>query len=92
MVTPLQDNYRIYDFVARDSRRSPHGKIFYRNLDEPERYLPSANLLRDHFRQCVLRCVKGTGKVDKLRNSDACRSLESQVVVYDTGRVYQKLS
>jgi len=59
MATPLQDNYRIYDFVTRDSRRSPHGKTFYRNADEIERYLFSPDPLRDHFSQCVLRRVKG---------------------------------
>lgn len=28
------------------------------------RYLPSPDLLRDHFRQCVLRHVKGAGEND----------------------------
>jgi len=60
----LQDDYRIYDFVGRDPRRTPHGKLFYRNLDVPTRYLPSPDLLRDHFRQCVLRHVKGAGEVN----------------------------
>jgi hypothetical protein len=54
MTIPLQDNYRIYDFVGRDPIRSPHGMIFYRNPNEHQRYLPSADLLRDHLRQCVL--------------------------------------
>ena len=62
MTLPLQDNYRIYDFVGRDPNRSPHGRIFYRNPNEHRRYLPSADLLRDHFRQCVLRHVKGAGE------------------------------
>ncbi|KIL58847.1 hypothetical protein M378DRAFT_170124 [Amanita muscaria Koide BX008] len=57
------DNYRIYDFVVRDPSYSPHGKTFYRNLDEQPRYLPSPDLLRDHFRQCILRHVKGAGEV-----------------------------
>jgi len=57
-----QDNYLIYDFVGRDASRSPHGKIFYRNPTEQKRYLPCADLLRDHFRQCVLRHVKGAGE------------------------------
>ena len=64
--TPLQDNYRIYDFVDRGSRRSAHGRNFYRNLDEPEYYLPSPGLLRDHFnRQSVLRHVKGSIRVSE---------------------------
>ena len=62
MTIPLRDNYRIYNFVGRDPNRSPHGKIFYRNPNEHQRYLPSADLLRDHLRQCVLRHVKGAGE------------------------------
>ncbi|KAF8526869.1 hypothetical protein BU17DRAFT_82304 [Hysterangium stoloniferum] len=58
------NNYRIYDLVGRDPSRSPHGRIFYRNLNEQQRYLPSPDLLRDHFRQCVLRHVKGAGEVN----------------------------
>ncbi|KAF8956349.1 hypothetical protein BDZ97DRAFT_2079926 [Flammula alnicola] len=56
------DNYRICDFVGRHPNRSPHWKIFYRNPNEQQHYLPSADLLRDHFRQCVLRHVKGAGE------------------------------
>ena len=48
--------------MGRDPNRTPHGRIFYRNPNEPQRYLPSADLLRDHFRQCVLRHVKGAGE------------------------------
>ena len=62
MTILLQDNYRIVDFVGRDPNRSPHGRIFYRNPNEHQRYLPSADLLRDHFCQCVLRHVKGAGE------------------------------
>jgi hypothetical protein len=54
----LQDNYRIYDFVVRDPGHSPHGRIFYRNPNEPHHYLSSADLLRDHFPQCVFRHVR----------------------------------
>ncbi|KAI0274363.1 hypothetical protein BGY98DRAFT_1099024 [Russula aff. rugulosa BPL654] len=65
------DDYRIYDFVGRDSSRSPHGKIFYRNPNVHRRYLPCAELLRDHFRQCVLRHVKGAGESnDTVRRFD----------------------
>lgn len=62
MTSLLQDDYRIFDFVGRDPNRSPHGKIFYRNPNVHQRYLPSADLLRDHFRQCLLRHVKGAGE------------------------------
>jgi hypothetical protein len=61
-MTLLQDDYRIYDFVGRDPNRTPHGKIFYLNPNVQQRYLPCAELLRDHFRQCVLRHVKGAGE------------------------------
>jgi hypothetical protein len=61
-MTPLQDDYRIYDFVGRDPSRSPHGMIFYRNPNVQQRYLPCAELLRDHLHQCVLRHVKGVGE------------------------------
>jgi len=64
------DNYRIYDFVGRDPNRTPHGKIFYRNLNQPQIYLPSPDLLRDHFRQCVLRHVKGAGECEDQRPFD----------------------
>ncbi|KAF8496822.1 hypothetical protein F5888DRAFT_1702800 [Russula emetica] len=53
------DDYRIYDLVGRDPSRSPHGKIFYRNPNVQQRYFPCAELLRDHFYQCLLRHVKG---------------------------------
>lgn len=62
MTLCCQDNYRIYDFVSRDQSRTPHGKTFYRNPNVQQRYLPSAELLRDHLRQCVLRHVKGAGE------------------------------
>ena len=39
-----------------------HTGEFYRNPSEHRRYLPSADLLRDHFRQCTLRHVKGAGE------------------------------
>jgi len=58
----LQDNYRIYDFVGRDPNRSPHGRTFYRNPNVPQMYLPSPDLLRDHFHQCLLRHVKSDGE------------------------------
>ncbi len=64
-LTTSQDNFRIYEFVYRDPHFTPHGKIFYRDLTVPQRYLPSADLLRHHFRQCVLTNVKGTGEFDE---------------------------
>ncbi|KIL68758.1 hypothetical protein M378DRAFT_157881, partial [Amanita muscaria Koide BX008] len=67
------DSYRIYVFVCHDPSFSPHGRIFYRNLNEQHCYLPSPDLLRDHFRQCILRHVKGAGKpttTDTVRRFD----------------------
>jgi hypothetical protein len=61
-MTLPQDDYRIYDFVGCDPSRSPHGKIFYRNPNVQQCYLPCAELSRDHFCQCVLRHVKGAGE------------------------------
>jgi len=63
------DDYRIYDFVGRDPGRTPHGNIFYRNPSASKRYLPSPDLLRDHFRQCVLQHVKGAGEVGGVERS-----------------------
>ena len=60
-MTLLQDDYRIYDFVGRDPSRSPHGNIFYHNANVHQCYLPCGELLRNHFRQCVLYHVKGAG-------------------------------
>jgi len=63
-MTLLQDGYRINDFVGHDPSRSPHGKIFYRNPNVQQRYLVCAELLWDHFRQCILRHVKGAGETN----------------------------
>lgn len=48
--------------MKRDPNRSPHWKTFYRNPDVNRRYLPSADLLGDHFHQCILRHVKSAGE------------------------------
>ena len=61
-MTLLQYNYRVYDFVRRDPSRTPHGRFIHRNSNVHQRYLPCAEPLRDHFRQCVLRRVKGAGE------------------------------
>jgi len=56
--------------VGRDPDRTPHGKIFYRDLNQQQIYLPSPDLLRYHFRQCVLRHVKGAGESNNERSFD----------------------
>lgn len=67
-------NYRIYDFVGRYPKRSPHGRIFYHNPNEERRYLLSTDLLRDHLRQCVLRHVKDAGE-----SNDAQRCFDPDI-------------
>jgi hypothetical protein len=47
-----------------------HGKIFYHDPNQLPMYLPSPDLLRDHFHQCVLCHVKGTGESDDQRSFD----------------------
>jgi hypothetical protein len=56
--------------VGRDPNRTPHGKIFYHDPNQPSIYLPSLDLLRDHFCQCVLCHVKGTGESNDERSFD----------------------
>lgn len=56
--------------MGRDPNRTPHGKIFYRDPNQLPIYLPSPDLLRDHFRQCILRHVKGAGESDDQRSFD----------------------
>jgi hypothetical protein len=48
-MTRLQDNCRIYGVVDGELSRTPRGIIFYRNPNEPQRYLPCADPLQDHF-------------------------------------------
>jgi hypothetical protein len=56
--------------VGRDPNRTPHGKIFYRDPSQPSIYLPSPDLLRDHFRRCILRHVKGAEESDDQSSFD----------------------
>jgi len=37
------------------------GKTFHINRDVPKYFQPSDALLRDHYTQCVLACMKGGG-------------------------------
>lgn len=50
----LQDGYRIVDFCERDGPSPVDGRVFYINPDTPDTERPCANLLRDHFRQCLV--------------------------------------
>ena len=61
-MTLTQNDYHVYNFVGRDPSWTPHGR--YRKPNVQQRYLPCAELLWDHFRQCVLRHVKGAGESD----------------------------
>jgi len=51
------DEYRITDFGASNPNATLDGKQFY-IADVEEYFRPSDALLRDHYRQCVLACMK----------------------------------
>ncbi|TFK63077.1 hypothetical protein BDN72DRAFT_338246 [Pluteus cervinus] len=53
------DGYRITDFAGRDGEPTLDGKIFYVADDVPEYFRPSPDLLREHYRQCILACING---------------------------------
>ena len=56
-------DYRITVFGASNSNATPDGRQFYL-ADVEEHFRPSGDLLRDHYRQCVLACMKAaTGPV-----------------------------
>lgn len=69
--------------MGRDREFSPHGKIFYRNPNVDERYLPSADLLRDHFFQCVLKNVRGAGAAESDEPSE--RRFDPDIDLRDGG-------
>ncbi|TFK67684.1 hypothetical protein BDN72DRAFT_87213 [Pluteus cervinus] len=63
------DGYRITDFGGMDDDSTLDGRIFY-VADAPEHYQPSPELLRDHYRQCVLACMKAANSSTELRRFD----------------------
>ena len=40
------------------------------NPDTPQYYRPSDALLREHYRQCILACMRGTSRHRGLRDFD----------------------
>ncbi|KIY51888.1 hypothetical protein FISHEDRAFT_70385 [Fistulina hepatica ATCC 64428] len=55
------DGYRITDFHKRGGR-TVDGRIFYINPAVPATERPSDDLLRDHFRQCILANLNASAK------------------------------
>jgi len=60
------DEYRITDFGASNPNATPDGRQFY-VADVEEHFRPSDDLLRDHYRQCVLTCMKAAAGPVHLR-------------------------
>jgi hypothetical protein len=65
----VQDDYRITDFGASNPKFTPDGRQFY-VADVEEHFRPSDDLLRDHYRQCVLACMKAAAGPANLRRFD----------------------
>jgi hypothetical protein len=65
----VQDENRITDFGASNPNATPDGRQFY-VADVEEHFRPSADLLRDHYRQCVLACMKAAAGFVHLRPFD----------------------
>lgn len=65
----VQDEYRITDFGASNPNATPDGRQFY-VADVEECFRPSDDLLRDHYRQCVLACMKAAAGPVHLRQFD----------------------
>jgi len=52
------DDYRITDFHDRDGQSPVDGRIFYINPDIPPHESPSAELLKDHYHQCIMATLR----------------------------------
>jgi hypothetical protein len=65
----FQDEYRITDFGASNPNVTPDGRQFY-VADVEEHFRPSDDLLRDHYRQCILACMKAAAGPANLRRFD----------------------
>ncbi|GJJ07143.1 hypothetical protein Clacol_001343 [Clathrus columnatus] len=68
----VDDGYRIHDFTDDGEL---DGLMLWINENVERKYRPSHQLLREHFRQCVLANVKGAGKrredwIDPEENDD----------------------
>jgi hypothetical protein len=65
----VQDEYRITDFGASNPNATPDGRQSY-VADVEEHFRPSDDLLRDHYCQCILACMKATAGPVRLRTFD----------------------
>ena len=65
----VQDEYRMTDFGASNPSATPDGRQFY-VADVEEHFRPADDLLRDHYRQCVLAYMKATAGPVHLRRFD----------------------
>ncbi|KAK2465774.1 hypothetical protein APHAL10511_002318 [Amanita phalloides] len=63
------DEYRITDFGGSNPNITLDGRQFY-VADVEEHFRPSHALLRDHYRQCVLACIKAVTGPAHLRRFD----------------------
>ena len=65
----VQDEYRMTDFGASNPSATPDGRQSY-VADVEEHFRPADDLLRDHYRQCVLAYMKATAGPVHLRRFD----------------------
>lgn len=72
----MQDDYRIVSF-GPDADFDGHN--LYINPAIPLKYRPSPELLRSHFKQCVLANMKGAGARDDLWDREDSHDLSGQV-------------
>ena len=56
-----QDSYRITDFRRREGPSPVDGRVFYVDPNCPDEFRRSVELLRDHFRQCILANMEAVG-------------------------------
>jgi len=63
------DEYRITDFGASNPHVTLDGRQFH-IADVEGHFRPSDDLLRDHYRQCVLACMKAAAEPARLRRFD----------------------
>jgi len=64
------DGYHITQFTCSDPQHTTDGLVFYIDQTVAQHFRPSDDLLRDHFLQCVLACMKATVNPRGLRKFD----------------------
>lgn len=63
----VQENFRIYDFTRQGDY---DGLFMSMNIQAPDTERPSSELLRLHFRNCVLANVRGGAELPSWRTWD----------------------